>query len=93
LTTAMPSLANTASKGSANFASRSRIKNRNEVIRSPRSITRFRACCVVQAAVGCSVTPRMCTRRVATSMTTNAYSRRRVTVSRWKKSVANSPDA
>jgi hypothetical protein len=44
-------------------------------------------------AVGCAVTPRMCTRRMTTSITTSTYSRRSVTVSRWKKSVASSPDA
>jgi hypothetical protein len=40
------------------------------VLRSPKSVTRLRACWVVQAAVGWAVTPRMCTRRVAISITT-----------------------
>ena len=41
-------------------------------------MTRLRACCVGQSAVGWAVTPRMCTRRVAISMTKRTYSRRRV---------------
>ena len=45
------------------------IRNRNAAARSPRSITTLRACWVVHAAVGWAVTPRMCTRRVAISMT------------------------
>ena len=52
--------------------------------RSLRSITRFRATCVVHAPVGCAVTPRMWTRRVRTSITKNTYSRRSPIVSRWK---------
>ena len=43
---------------------------------------------VSQAPVGCAVTPRMCTRRVACSMTKNAYSRRRVIVSRCEQADA-----
>jgi hypothetical protein len=43
--------------------------------------------------VGCAVTPRMCTRRLATSITNSTCSRRRVTVSTQKKSVANNPAA
>ena len=46
------------------------------------------ACWVSQAPVGCAVTPRMCTRRLVCSMTKNAYSWRKVMVSRWKKSQA-----
>ena len=68
-TTSMPSAVNTASKDLENLASRSRIKNRNDAVRSPRSITTLRACWVVQPAVGWAVTPRICTRRVAISMT------------------------
>ena len=56
-------------KGPLNLASRSRIKNRNAAARPPRSITTLRACWVTHAAVGWAVTPRMCTRRVAISMT------------------------
>lgn len=44
----MPSEAKTASKASVNLESQSRIRKRNEVIRSPRSIRRFRAAWVVQ---------------------------------------------
>jgi hypothetical protein len=45
---------------------------------------RLRANLVSQAPV----TPRMCTHRVACSMTKNAYSRCRVMVSRWNRSQA-----
>jgi hypothetical protein len=38
------SLMKTASKASVNLLSRSRIKNLNVAVRSPRSIRRFRAC-------------------------------------------------
>ena len=38
--------------------------------------------------MGCSVTPRMCTRLVLSSRTKDAYSRRSVIVPTWKKSVA-----
>src|SRR4051812_40145273 len=65
----------------ANFESRSRIRNRKPPIRSPRSITRLRPCWVIHSAVGWAVTPRICTRRVAISITTSTYSRRRVIVS------------
>ena len=54
---------------------------------------RLRACWVSQAPVGWAVTPRMCTRRVACSMTKKTYSRRRVMVSRWNKSQARMPCA
>jgi hypothetical protein len=39
----------TGSKAAVNFASRSRIKNRNWVARLPRYMSRLRACCVTQA--------------------------------------------
>jgi hypothetical protein len=70
LITSTPSAANTASKEPANFESRSRIRNRKVAVLSPRSMTRLRACWVVQAAVGWAVTPIMWTRRVAISITT-----------------------
>ena len=57
----------------------------------PSSASRLRACCTVQPPVGCAVTPKMCTRRLATSITKNAYSRCSRTVSKQKKSVASSP--
>jgi hypothetical protein len=38
--------------------------------------------------VGWVVTPSRCTRRVACSMTKNAYKRRRLMVSRWNRSQA-----
>jgi hypothetical protein len=53
----------------------------------------LRACWVVHSAVGWAVTPRRCTRRLAISITNSTYRRRKVMVSMWKKSVANSPDA
>jgi len=63
-----PSAVNTASNDVVNFASRSRTRKRNDAARSPRSMTRFRACCVVHSPPGFVVTPRMCTRRVTTSI-------------------------
>ena len=39
------------------------------------------------------VTPRMCTRRVLTSMTNSTYTRLRKIVSTWKKSQASRPSA
>ena len=62
----------TASKAAVNLASRSRMRNRNRRPASSRSMSRLRACWVSQAPVGWAVTPRMCTRRVACSMTKNA---------------------
>jgi hypothetical protein len=46
-----------------NLPSRSRIKNWNRSARSPRSISRLRACWATQAPVGCAVIPPRCTRR------------------------------
>ena len=74
-----------------NLASRSRMRNRNRWPASSRSMIRLRASWVSQAPVGCAVTPRMWTRRVACSMTKNAYSRCRVMVSRWNRSQARMP--
>ena len=71
LSGSMPSLVNTASKESVNLVSRSRIKKRNWSARCPRSATRSRASCVVQAAVGCEVTPRMWAWRLRASRTKN----------------------
>ena len=51
-------------------------------------IQRLRACWVSHAPVGRVVTPRMCTRRVACSMTKNALSRCRVIVSICNRSQA-----
>jgi hypothetical protein len=53
-----PPSANTASNASVNCPARSRITNRNRPTRSPRSMSRFRACCTVHAPSGCAVTPR-----------------------------------
>ena len=68
----MSMAANTASKAAVNLLSRSRIRNRNRRSASSRSMSRLRACWVTQAPVGWAVTPRMCTRRLACSMTKNA---------------------
>jgi hypothetical protein len=66
--------------------SRSRIRYFAVVAVSCRSMTRFLAIWVVQAAVGCGVAPRM--RRVACSMTVRTCSRVPVRVLVSKKSAA-----
>ena len=63
-TTSIPAPDSTASNASVNCPARSRIRNRNRSARSPRSISRFRACCTVHAPSGCAVTPRTWTWRV-----------------------------
>jgi hypothetical protein len=50
--------ATTASKAEVNLLSRSRMRKRNWVARSPRSMTKFRACWVTQAPVGWAGIPR-----------------------------------
>ena len=62
LITRVPFPAKTSSNAAVNLLSRSRIRNLNRPARSPRSMSRLRACWAVQAPVGCAVTPRMCTR-------------------------------
>jgi hypothetical protein len=52
--------------------------------------TRFRPCWVVHSPLGFAVTPRMCARRVTTSMTTRTYRRRSAIVSTCRKSAARS---
>jgi hypothetical protein len=52
--------AKTWSNAAVNLRSRSRIKNLNRPAWSPRSMSRLRACWVVQAPAGCAVTPKMC---------------------------------
>src|SRR5262249_47487753 len=88
-----PSLAKTSSNAAVNLASRSRMRNRSEPIRSPLSISRLRACWAVHARSGWPVTRRMCTLRVAISMTNSTYRRLRKTVSTVKKSHASKPSA
>ena len=66
----MSAPAKTASKAAVNLLSRSRIRNRNRAARSPRSMSRLRACWVTQAPVGWAVIPAMCTRRLPCSITT-----------------------
>ena len=89
----MPLPANTSSNAAVNLLSRSRIRNLNGPARSPRSMSRLRACWAVHALVGCAVTPRMCTRRVSISITKKMYRRLRNTVPACKKSHAGIPDA
>jgi len=64
-----------ASNRPGNFASRSLIKNRARQPASSKSITRFLAACVIQAAVGCAVAPRILILRLACSITASTYSR------------------
>src|SRR5690348_11494828 len=45
------------------------MRNLTAPARSPRSISRFRACWVVHAPVGLEVPPSKCTRRVSTART------------------------
>ena len=66
----MSAPANTASKAAVNLLSRSRIRNRSCSARSPRSMSRLRACWATQAPVGWAVIPAMCTRRGPCSITT-----------------------
>ena len=84
---------NTSSKLRANFASRSRMRNRTCRPRSPSTSRRLRACWVTQAPSGLAVTPARCTRRVSSSMKNSTYSRRSQTVSTVKKSQATIPAA
>jgi hypothetical protein len=51
-------------EGSGERGTRSRIRKRKALIWSPRSVRRLWAAWVVQAAVGCAVTPSRWTRRV-----------------------------
>ncbi len=57
-------------------------------VRSPRSMSRLRACWAVHPPSGWALTPRTCTRRVLTSMTNSADRRLRKIVPAWKKSQA-----
>jgi hypothetical protein len=93
LTVVTPTAAKIASKTLVNLASRSRIRKRKELIRSPRSMSRLRACWAVHVPSGWAVTPRTWTRRVLTSMTNSTYRRLRKIVSTWKKSQARRPSA
>src|SRR3982074_732021 len=58
-----PYAAKTASNDPTNFVSRSRIRNVNWEVRSPRSITRLRACWVTHSPGGWGVAPSKCTLR------------------------------
>src|ERR1035438_10138464 len=88
-----PLPANTSSNIGVNLLSRSRIRNMKRPARSPRSISRLRACWAVHAPVGCAGTPRICTRRVSISITKKTCRRLRNTVSACTKSHGNIPDA
>src|SRR2546429_2301908 len=57
------------SSAAVNLLSRSRIRNLKVLARSPRSMSKLRACWAVQAPVGCAVTPRIWTVRVSISIT------------------------
>ena len=89
--TVIPSAAKTASKAAVNFASRSRSRNWKRPTWPASSMSRFRACWVTHAPVGCGVTPSMWTRRLATSITNSTYRRWSNTVSTVKKSTASTP--
>ena len=67
-TTRMPSEAKTTSNDRVNLASRSRTRTVGRRPASCRSQARFRACCVTQSLVGCSVQPAKKTRRMWSSM-------------------------
>jgi predicted transposase YbfD/YdcC len=88
-----PVPASTSSKTAVNLLSRSRIRNLNRAARSPRPISRLRACWAVHSPVGWAVTPRMCTRRVPISITKDTCRRPRNTVPACRKSHARIPDA
>lgn len=60
---------------------------------SPRDMLRLRACWTVQAPLGWAVMPARNTWRRPSSMKNSTYSRCSLTVSTWKKSPANTPDA
>src|ERR1035441_509371 len=81
----MPAAVKTASNASVYLASRSLIRNFKPPARSPESMSVFRACWTVQAAVGGAGTPARCTRRGWCSMRKRTESRRRKTVPTWKK--------
>src|SRR5262249_55575250 len=84
----MLSLRKMASKARLTFGSRSRIKNRGGLPRSPRSISRLRACWVIHAESGWRVQAMYSTRRVPIETKNSTYSRRSHTVSTVKKSQA-----
>ena len=78
-----------ASNAAVYLLSRSRIRYFRVVLESCRSMARFLAIWVVQAAVGCAVALRMRMRRVACSMMARTESCVSVRVLVSKKSVAS----
>ena len=81
------SVANSASNARGNFASRSWIKNRTRS-RSSSVISRLRACCSIQAALGLLVQAKYSTRRLPIERNTSTDRRRSQIVSTVKKSQA-----
>jgi hypothetical protein len=87
----MASERNTSSNAAVSLLSWSWIKNRIGSARSTNVSMMLRACWVTHSPVGFAVMPARCTCRVASSMSTSAYSRRSSTVSTLKKSQATIP--
>lgn len=85
----MSSLWKTLSKAQLNFASRSWIRKRGRWLRSPRSISRLRACWPIHIALGLLVHARYSTLRVPIETKNSTYNRRSQTVSTAKKSQAS----
>jgi len=92
-TTAIPASLRTASNRAGNLPSLSLIRNQAPQPTSSRSITRFRAACATQDAVGYAVTPRILILRLACSMTASTCSRAPDRVTASKKSQASRPSA
>lgn len=68
-TTSIPAPESTESNASVNCPALSRTRNWKSTARSPRSISRFRACWTVQGPSGCAVTTGTRTYRVPASIT------------------------
>jgi hypothetical protein len=82
-----------AVEGAADFVSRSWIRKRGRRPRSSRSISRLRACCAIQAALGLLVQARYSTLRVPIETKKSTYNRRSRTVSTVKKPQASTVSA
>ena len=80
--------AKTPSKARLNFVSRSWIKKRGRSPRSSRSMSRLRACWLIQAVSGVLVQATYSTRRVPIETKNKTYTRRNQTVSTVNKSQA-----
>ena len=77
LMTCVPLRAKASSNAMVNLLSRSCIRNRKRLARSPRSMSRLRVCWVVQALVEWAVTPRRSTARVWVFITNTTCTRGR----------------